>query len=93
MVLDCLISEPLLGFESLVLFNVIRRDLVNLHFPEEGDEGTLERVSLDPLLRELIVRNRVLNHFQANSSNEGFCPEARPSIFSPRASLGRRSNS
>src|SRR5882724_11850967 len=60
MVLDRLISESVFHLASLVLLNVVRLDFLNRHFPEERNQGALERVSLDPLLGELVVWYYVL---------------------------------
>src|ERR1700688_1742661 len=60
MILDRLISEPVFHFVSFVLLNVVRLDFFNRHFPKERNEGALQRVSLDPLLGELVVRYYIL---------------------------------
>jgi hypothetical protein len=60
MILDRLISEPRFHFVSFVLLNVVRTDFSNRYSSEERNKGTLERVSLDPLLGELVVRYYIL---------------------------------
>jgi hypothetical protein len=60
MILDRLIRKPVFHFASFVLLNVVRFYFSNQHLSEERNERALERVSLDPLLREFVVRHYIL---------------------------------